>query len=74
MDALSKIAPQVEKMIALSSTLESTTKNVISINKYQINENMSKVSKTVSDVDEKVKKAKEIMDKIPGGNKLQSFF
>lgn len=47
MDALSKIAPQVEKMIALSSTLESTTKNVISSNKYQINENMSKVSKTV---------------------------
>ncbi|CAD8201485.1 unnamed protein product [Paramecium pentaurelia] len=66
MDALSKIAPQVEKMIALSSTLESTTKN--------INENMSKVSKTVSDVDEKVKKAKEIMDKIPGGNKLTSFY
>ncbi|CAD8124532.1 unnamed protein product [Paramecium sonneborni] len=53
-------------MIALSSTLESTTKN--------INENMSKVSKTVSEVDEKAKKAKELIDKIPGGNQIKSFF
>ncbi|CAD8111687.1 unnamed protein product [Paramecium primaurelia] len=66
MDALSKIAPQVEKMVALAGTLESTTKN--------INENISKVSKTVQDVEDKSKKVKELMDKIPGGNKLNQFF
>lgn len=41
---------------------------------YQINENMSKVSKTVSDVEGKAKKVKELVDKVPGSNKLASFF
>ncbi|CAD8210142.1 unnamed protein product [Paramecium octaurelia] len=62
MDALSKIAPQVEKMVALAGTLESTTKN--------INENIAKVNKTVSDVEDKSKKVKELMDKVPAGMKF----
>ncbi|CAK64901.1 unnamed protein product (macronuclear) [Paramecium tetraurelia] len=70
MDALSKITPQVEKMVALAGTLESTTKNVIESFKYKINENISKVSKTVSDVEDKTKKVKELVDKVPAGMKF----